>query len=233
MKRLESFRSYLESLCQPSVSCGIDIFGSIKNGFGTKNSDVDLCLHLNPASVSTQRVNIQFHCPDDLKVTCHFHYLTVSNEVAMFNTKLLEVYGKLDSRVPQLGVALKVWAKCCNISGASEGWLSSYAYIIMLIHFLQSTEKPVLPFLQQVSFLTIVWLSPNSQTVAELWLDFFMYYAWVFDFENEVVQIRHPKKLTKKRKGWEASPLAMEDPFVLSHNLAATVDAEGILSFSR
>ena len=75
-----------------------------------------------------------------------------------------------------------------------------------------------------------IWLAPNSQSVAELWLEFFAYYAWKFDYVNEVVQIRHPKVLVKKRKGWDSSPFAVEDPFVLNHNLAATVDSDGNLS---
>uniref|UniRef100_A0A0N4V7Z6 PAP-associated domain-containing protein n=1 Tax=Enterobius vermicularis TaxID=51028 RepID=A0A0N4V7Z6_ENTVE len=209
----------LERLCQVRLNCCLEIFGSTKNGFGTKNSDVDLCLHLDPLSLVTQHVGYFLSSNS---------YLTICNEVAIQNTNLLQSYGRLDRRVPQLGVALKVWTKCCNISGASEGWLSSYAYIIMLLHFLQRLERPVLPFLQQV--VEFIWLAPNSQSVAELWLEFFAYYAWKFDYVNEVVQIRHPKVLVKKRKGWDSSPFAVEDPFVLNHNLAATVDSDGNLS---
>lgn len=291
IKRVEAFRDYLERLCQVSLNCCLDIFGSTKNGFGTRNSDVDLCLHLDPYSLVTQHFvhrqsrnislsNIPYNAAvllglayelhktksfkkltailtarvPVLKISCDTDFngvqadLTICNEVAIHNTRLLQSYGRLDKRVPQLGVALKVWMKCCNISGASEGWLSSYAYIIMLVHFLQRIEKPVLPFLQQVSLPTkpkkpmligewdvyfynpdeMVWLAPNSQSVAELWLDFFAYYAWKFDFENEVVQIRHPRVLMKKSKGWESSSFAVEDPFVLNHNLAASVDSEAL-----
>jgi hypothetical protein len=38
----------------------------------------------------------------------------------------------------------------CDIGDASRGTLSSYAYIIMVIHFLQQIQPPVLPVLQQV-----------------------------------------------------------------------------------
>ena len=40
----------------------------------------------------------------------------------------------------------------CDIGDASTGTLSSYAYIIMLIHFLQQIRPSVLPVLQQVRF---------------------------------------------------------------------------------
>ena len=37
---------------------------------------------------------------------------------------------------------------------ASSGSLSSYAYIILLLHYLQQVKPPVIPVLQQVSFDT-------------------------------------------------------------------------------
>lgn len=45
-----------------------------------------------------------------------------------------------------------MWAKSCEIGNASKGSLSSYSYIIMLIHYLQRTNPPVAPFLQEVCF---------------------------------------------------------------------------------
>ena len=35
---------------------------------------------------------------------------------------------------------------------ASTGSLSSYAYILLLLHYLQQVKPPVIPVLQQVSF---------------------------------------------------------------------------------
>ena len=35
---------------------------------------------------------------------------------------------------------------------ASSGSLSSYAYILLLLHYLQQVKPPVIPVLQQVSF---------------------------------------------------------------------------------
>lgn len=66
------------------------------------------------------------------------------------NTQLLRAYCDVDERVAKLGIALKEWAKACDIGDASKGSLSSYSYIIMLIHFLQRSDPPVLPFLQEV-----------------------------------------------------------------------------------
>lgn len=45
---------------------------------------------------------------------------------------------------------MKKWAKMCGLNDASQGTLSSYAYIIILISYLQRISPPVLPFLQEV-----------------------------------------------------------------------------------
>mmetsp|Transcript_28370 Transcript_28370/g.27318 ORF Transcript_28370/g.27318 Transcript_28370/m.27318 type:complete len:200 (-) Transcript_28370:35-634(-) len=47
-----------------------------------------------------------------------------------------------------MAVFLKFWAKKVGIIGAANGFLSSYALILMIIAFLQSTKPPVLPCLQ-------------------------------------------------------------------------------------
>ena len=38
----------------------------------------------------------------------------------------------------------------CDMCDASSGSLSSYAYILMLIHYLQRAQPPVIPVLQEV-----------------------------------------------------------------------------------
>ena len=53
------------------------------------------------------------------------------------NTKLLALYSELDPRCKTLGYMVKLFAKNCGIGDASRGSLSSYAYILMMIFFLQ------------------------------------------------------------------------------------------------
>lgn len=40
----------------------------------------------------------------------------------------------------------------CDIGDASRGSLSSYAYILMVLYFLQQRNPPVIPVLQEVGF---------------------------------------------------------------------------------
>ena len=64
----------------------------------------------------------------------------------------------------------------------------------------------------------------NKQSVGELWLGFLRYYTEKFDWNEHVVCVRQSNdQLTRKQKNWTKHRLAIEDPFELSHNLAAGV----------
>ena len=64
---------------------------------------------------------------------------------------MIRLYSLYDQRFHILGLFLKYWVKINNIKGAPNGFLSSYALLILLIHFLQSaTEPKILPILQEV-----------------------------------------------------------------------------------
>ncbi|GMS88020.1 hypothetical protein PENTCL1PPCAC_10195, partial [Pristionchus entomophagus] len=74
------------------------------------------------------------------------------NELALHNTRLLARYclWTKDDLLAKLGVFIKRWAKQCDIGDATKRSLSSYAYIILLIHFLQRMQPhPLLPVLQE------------------------------------------------------------------------------------
>ena len=71
----------------------------------------------------------------------------------------------------------------------------------------------------------------NQQTVGELWLGFLRYYTEVFDWDNHVVCIREIEPLTRRSKNWTKHRLAIEDPFELSHNLAAGVSHKSNYSY--
>uniref|UniRef100_A0A0N5B158 PAP-associated domain-containing protein n=1 Tax=Syphacia muris TaxID=451379 RepID=A0A0N5B158_9BILA len=247
LKMIEKSRDILENEIRSKLGkhCSLTLFGSAKNGFGLNGSDADMCLRRSFFyEVIMQNNNFLRLCA--LKYF-YIVYVTVAfsislyNELAVVNTRLLRTYCDLDRRVQELGIALKQWAKMCNIGDASKGSLSSYSYIIMLIHFLQRTNPPVLPFLQEV-YLSLAceyfhmvegwdtffykpnelqWKTSNDETVGLLWVQFLDFYTKKFDFANEVVQIRQRNSLLKLNKGWELKPMAIEDPFNLDHNLSS------------
>ena len=69
----------------------------------------------------------------------------------IFNTYLIRLYGLFDQRFHIMGIYLKYWAKTNNIHGALDNYLSSYALLLMMIHFLQKIVQPkILPNLQKI-----------------------------------------------------------------------------------
>ncbi|CAF1521748.1 unnamed protein product [Adineta ricciae] len=243
-KNRQDILNYLQTEFRKSYpSCSVHAYGSSLNGFGLRQSDLDICVLLTDnyeeldigileklfqimrstphvfrdvEFVRDTRVPIirSIHSPLNIEID-----VTLHNVFAMENTRLLRVYSMIDSRVPQLGYMVKHLVKICDIGDAKFGTLSSYAYIIMLIHFLQQIQPPVLPVLQQRQ----VWINkygPNTLTTGELWIAFLRYYADQFDYEKHVVAIRQIEPLTRDEKGWFHRTIAIEDPFILTHNLA-------------
>ncbi|XP_060749380.1 terminal uridylyltransferase 4 isoform X1 [Tachysurus vachellii] len=249
------------------------LFGSSKNGFGFRDSDLDICMTLeghdsaenlnckeiieglakvlkkhtglrNILPITTAKVPIvKFeHKQSSLEGD-----ISLYNTLAQHNTRMLATYAALDPRVQYLGYTMKVFAKRCDIGDASRGSLSSYAYILMVLYFLQQRQPPVIPVLQEIydgssvpqrmvdgwnayffsSLDELRWRWPefqqNRETVGELWLGLLRFYTEEFDFKEHVISIRQRKRLTTFEKQWTSKCIAIEDPFDLNHNLGAGV----------
>uniref|UniRef100_A0A4W6CUG3 RNA uridylyltransferase n=1 Tax=Lates calcarifer TaxID=8187 RepID=A0A4W6CUG3_LATCA len=249
------------------------LFGSSKNGFGFRDSDLDICMTLeghetaeklnckeiieglakvlkkhtglrNILPITTAKVPIvKFeHRQSGLEGD-----ISLYNTLAQHNTRMLATYAALDPRVQFLGYTMKVFAKRCDIGDASRGSLSSYAYILMVLYFLQQRQPPVIPVLQEIFDGKTVpqrmvdgWnafffddledlrrrlseLQPNTESVGELWLGLLRFYTEEFDFKEHVISIRQRKRLTTFEKQWTSKCIAIEDPFDLNHNLGAGV----------
>ncbi|XP_074524138.1 terminal uridylyltransferase 4 isoform X2 [Halichoeres trimaculatus] len=249
------------------------LFGSSKNGFGFRDSDLDICMTLeghetaeklnckeiieglakvlkkhtglrNILPITTAKVPIvKFeHRQSGLEGD-----ISLYNTLAQHNTRMLATYAALDPRVQFLGYTMKVFAKRCDIGDASRGSLSSYAYILMVLYFLQQREPPVIPVLQEIfdgksvpQRMVDGWnafffddledlrrrlsdLQPNTESVGELWLGLLRFYTEEFDFKEHVISIRQRKRLTTFEKQWTSKCIAIEDPFDLNHNLGAGV----------
>jgi terminal uridylyltransferase len=156
----------------------LDVFGSSANDFGTGESDMDMCLVLRPEIIATmniddkrrilsQAVHLLESRPDlfmeidasrltaripivmfkmvESGVECD---LCVENVLAQRNTSLLRAYANADDRVRVLAYMLKQFVKRRRMNCAAESTLSSYGYLLMLIHYLQRQDPPVLPVLQ-------------------------------------------------------------------------------------
>ncbi|XP_035999912.1 terminal uridylyltransferase 7 [Fundulus heteroclitus] len=249
----------------------LQLFGSSKNGFGFRHSDLDICMVLEGKETMDEFdcINIIKGLARQLKkhpglknilpittakvpIVKFYHIRTglegdisLYNTLALHNTRLLASYAAIDRRVKILCYIMKVFAKMCDIGDASRGSLSSYAYTLMVLFFLQQRNPPVIPVLQEIfdgktkpevpvdgwnvyffdDLKTLPRLWPqygtNTETVGELWLGLLRFYTEDFDFREHVVCIRQHARLTTFNKQWTSKYIVIEDPFDLNHNLGA------------
>ncbi|KAI4007568.1 terminal uridylyl transferase 7 [Homo sapiens] len=196
----------------------------------------------NILPITTAKVPIVkfFHLRSGLEVD-----ISLYNTLALHNTRLLSAYSAIDPRVKYLCYTMKVFTKMCDIGDASRGSLSSYAYTLMVLYFLQQRNPPVIPVLQeiykgekkpeifvdgwniyffdQIDELPTYWseCGKNTESVGQLWLGLLRFYTEEFDFKEHVISIRRKSLLTTFKKQWTSKYIVIEDPFDLNHNLGA------------
>ncbi|XP_041760355.1 poly(A) RNA polymerase GLD2 isoform X2 [Coregonus clupeaformis] len=148
--------------------------GSSLNGFGSRNSDADLCLVIQAAPVDQRndavyvlgliqqlfyrlsymerpqliRAKVPILKFRD-KVSGVEFDLNVNNTVGIRNTFLLRSYADAERRVRPIILVIKRWARHHGINDASKGTLSSYTLVLMVLHYLQTLPEPVIPSLQK------------------------------------------------------------------------------------
>ncbi|KAG2309685.1 hypothetical protein Bca52824_029433 [Brassica carinata] len=245
------------------------LYGSCANSFGFPKSDIDVCLAIedddvnksemllkladilesndlqNVQALTRARVPIVKLMDPVTGISCD---ICINNLLAVVNTKLLRDYSQIDGRLRQLAFIVKHWAKSRRVNETYQGTLSSYAYVLMCIHYLQQRSPPILPCLQEMEptysvrvdnircayFDNVERLSTfgssNRETIAELVWGFFNYWAYGHDYANTVVSVRTGSILGKREKDWtrrvgnDRHLICIEDPFETSHDLGRVVD---------
>ncbi|KAI0429574.1 hypothetical protein F5Y09DRAFT_310092 [Xylaria sp. FL1042] len=82
-------------------------------------------------------------------VQCDINF---SAHLALLNTVLLRCYSYTDSRVRPMVLFVKHWAKARGINTPYRGTLSSYGYVLMVLHYLVNVVQPfVCPNLQELA----------------------------------------------------------------------------------
>eukprot|EP01124_Arcella_intermedia_P006733 TRINITY_DN14044_c0_g1_i1.p1 TRINITY_DN14044_c0_g1~~TRINITY_DN14044_c0_g1_i1.p1 ORF type:complete len:248 (-),score=62.38 TRINITY_DN14044_c0_g1_i1:55-777(-) len=169
--------------------------------------------------------------------------ISVANYLGVANTQLIKQYVQLDHRFKFIYFVIRRWATQRKIHGAAYNYISSYAYCIMVIHFLQKVDPPVLPCLQDVPPDTppvfihgwdctvlndLVWKSSNTMDVASLLLDFYKYYA-KYDWKKRI-SIRSDSSSSVV---FPSAIIIIEDPFEITHNLGKTVRPQNLAHIKR
>lgn len=71
------------------------------------------------------------------------------NPLGLHNTQMLRCYSLCDPRVRSMMLFVKAWVKRRKINSSYSGTLSSYGYVLMVLHYLVNiAHPPVLPNLQ-------------------------------------------------------------------------------------
>ncbi|KAF8851518.1 hypothetical protein BDZ45DRAFT_601340 [Acephala macrosclerotiorum] len=84
----------------------------------------------------------------NIGIQCDINF---SAQLAIHNTQLLRCYSVSDPRVKPMILFIKNWAKVRGINTPYRGTLSSYGYVLMVLHYLVNVAQPfVCPNLQLV-----------------------------------------------------------------------------------
>lgn len=155
----------------PGTGVKLHLFGSSANGMSLKNGDIDICMIIGNSepsdkiiekladmltengftkilAIPTARVPIVKFKDPNTNLACD---ICINNKLALYNTRLVQDYSMIDERMRPLVYVVKRWAKRRKINEPAQGTLSSYAYINLVISFLQSRSPPILPCLQELS----------------------------------------------------------------------------------
>ena len=152
----------------------LQAYGSLMNNFLIEEGDVDISIV--PKNISIEQFSVyleeikneilknKFGKCENLQISTRYSLLrvidyqtginvdiTIHTMLPMYNTKLIRIYSLFDQRFHIMGIYIKYWVKRNHIYGAPEKFLSSYALLLLIIHFLQSEVEPkILPILQKI-----------------------------------------------------------------------------------
>ncbi|XP_023269233.1 poly(A) RNA polymerase GLD2 [Seriola lalandi dorsalis] len=227
--------------------------GSSMNGLGCRSSDADLCLVLkgnkrpDPIHVlsvlqrlfktlsyveRTQLIRAKVPILRFREKGSDLEFdLNINNTVGIRNTFLLRSYAYADLRIRPMILVIKKWARHNQINDASKGTLSSYTLVLMVLHYLQTLNEPVLPSLQRDypecfnPFMDIdmvpdgpkhipPYVSRNQSSLGELLLGFLKYYSTSFRWDKQVISVREARALAKTNsQEWRNKYICVEEPF--------------------
>lgn len=104
--------------------------------------------------------HLSFPSDDSVGIQCDINF---SADLALHNTHLLRCYAAADPRVRPLVLFVKSWASRRGINTSYRGTLSSYGYVLMVLHYLVNVATPfVLPNLQLLRRPPPLNLSPQE-----------------------------------------------------------------------
>ena len=119
---------------------------------------------------------------DGIGIQCDINFF---NPLGLHNTQMLRCYSLSDPRVRPIVLFVKAWAKQRKINSSYSGTLSSYGFVLMVLHYLVNIAQPPV-----LSNLQLPW-RPNPATCTPHGANRTEVDGWTVDFwrnEAEIVQ---------------------------------------------
>ncbi|EEB08123.1 Poly(A) RNA polymerase cid11 [Schizosaccharomyces japonicus yFS275] len=234
----------------PEEDIELTTFGSTESNLALRRSDVDICIQthsrtsklqttcqlarllheeglVNIVCIPRARVPIVKAWDPSLGIACD---INLNNSLAKTNTAMIKACVEYDARIRPMALLIKHWAKCRKFNGTKgKGVLSSYTITCMLLNYLQLTDPPILP--SMVALQQNDYCKPkvqlNEKSIGSLFIGFFEYYGYRFEYESYVISVKQGYLLSKKTKVWDSDQnniLCVEEPFNNMRNLANTAN---------
>eukprot|EP00475_Leptophrys_vorax_P025237 TRINITY_DN3528_c1_g1_i1.p1 TRINITY_DN3528_c1_g1~~TRINITY_DN3528_c1_g1_i1.p1 ORF type:complete len:745 (-),score=144.96 TRINITY_DN3528_c1_g1_i1:534-2486(-) len=207
----------------------LELFGSYASGLSSNSSDLDLCLTVvnDPEgklsgrglemlvqldrrlreeqygdlfTILSSRVPIVKLTDTRSGIQCDF---AVSLQNHRLKSQLLRLFAQCDPRFKKLVLAIKFWSKSRCVGDGSRGALNSFGHTLLIVHYLQICEPPVLPLVELVDSRSHIansngsekkvddfswneslfenFESRNDSPLGQLLFEFFQYYSRSFD----------------------------------------------------
>ena len=99
----------------------------------------------NSQIVETEKGPLLVFSPFNSRVVFN---VSVNDFLGKETTALLRKYNELDSRVTELSMFIKIWAKTKGLSDTKKGFPSSFMWNLLVLNFLQTLNPPLIPSLQ-------------------------------------------------------------------------------------
>ncbi|XP_042297176.1 speckle targeted PIP5K1A-regulated poly(A) polymerase [Sceloporus undulatus] len=179
--------------------------------------------------------------------------ISINNRLALCNTRFLQLCTEADERVRPLVYVVRYWAKQQVLAGNPFGGgplLNNYALTLLVLFFLQTRSPPVLPTVARLRELlddeeqttvdgwdcsfpkdSAKWdPSRNKESLCSLLAEFFHVFE-DYDFSGCVISLQEGQLLplstflsSEVSDKFKIGSFNLQDPFELSHNVAANVN---------
>eukprot|EP01023_Acetabularia_acetabulum_P062597 TRINITY_DN7723_c0_g1_i8.p1 TRINITY_DN7723_c0_g1~~TRINITY_DN7723_c0_g1_i8.p1 ORF type:complete len:755 (+),score=99.88 TRINITY_DN7723_c0_g1_i8:215-2479(+) len=169
--------------------------------------------------------------------------ISVNNLLPVHNTNLINAYCEMDPQIRDLIYIVKQWAKSRKLNSTRDNTLSSYAYAVLVIHFMQKTRG--VPNLQERADENLElyqdWnvyyrkdvgrinrRDEDNVLLGKLVEYFFKYYSHFLRFQARswIISVRCGGWIHRQEKLWGGDKrhlFSIEDPFEEDHDLGDVI----------